>query len=158
MQIPQSIATYIILSSMSVLGASIQMMNLEIMSHLTSNTPGVITTYIERSPIPTPRQPKRNRRCAMFTKDSIGLNIFPVSWAASRRLTYSIPCRSACLTPSRSAFSTSWKHTNGSTSTMQSGYLHLLATTSYQIISHMRMFLNGMGRRWGKCASIRMVL
>jgi hypothetical protein len=49
LQIALSIATYIISSAMSVFGASVQRPNLEIMSVLTSNTSGGITTYIECS-------------------------------------------------------------------------------------------------------------
>jgi hypothetical protein len=60
LQIALSIATYIISSGMSVFDASVQRMNLEIMSLLTSNTPGRITTYIERSAMQTPRQPMPN--------------------------------------------------------------------------------------------------
>ena len=78
LQIVQSIATYIISSGMSVFGASVQRTNLEIMSLLTSNTPGGITTYIERSAMPTPRQPMPNSRHAMFTEDSMCFDIFPV--------------------------------------------------------------------------------
>jgi hypothetical protein len=36
---------------------------------------------------------------------------------------------------------------NRSTSTMQSGYPYLLTMTSHQKISHMKKFLNGLGRR-----------
>jgi hypothetical protein len=43
-----NISTYIILSGMSVFGTIVQGTNLEIMSLLTSNTPGRISTYIER--------------------------------------------------------------------------------------------------------------
>ena len=50
------------------------------MSLLTSNTPGGITTYIERSAMPTPRQPMPNSRRAMFTEDWMCFNIFPISW------------------------------------------------------------------------------
>ena len=45
-------------------------MNLEIMSLLTSNTPGGITTEIERSAMPTPRQRMPNSRCSMFSEFS----------------------------------------------------------------------------------------
>jgi len=78
LQIAQSMATYIISSGMSVLGASIQTTNLEIMCILTSNTPSGITTYIEHSAMPTPRQLMRNSRRAMFTEDSTCFDIFPV--------------------------------------------------------------------------------
>jgi hypothetical protein len=71
-------------------------------------------------------------------------------WVTSPSPTSFIQCRSACLTTSRSGFSTSWRRTNGSPSTMQSGYPCLLTTTSHQKISHTRKFLNGMGRRWRK--------
>jgi hypothetical protein len=53
LQIALSIATYIISSGMSVFGASVQRTTLEMMSLLTSNTPGRITTYIEHSAMPT---------------------------------------------------------------------------------------------------------
>jgi len=77
LQIALSIVTYIISSGMSVVGASVQRTNLEIMSLLTSNTPGGITTYIERSAISKPRQPMRNCRRAMSTEDSSCFDIFP---------------------------------------------------------------------------------
>jgi hypothetical protein len=67
LQIALSIVTYIILSGMSVLGASVQTTNLEIMFLQTSNTTAGITTYIELSAMPTPRQPMPNSRRAMFT-------------------------------------------------------------------------------------------
>jgi len=69
LQIALCIATYIISSDISLFGVSVQRTNLQIMSLLPSNTPGWITTYIERSAMPTPRQPMLNSRCAMFTKD-----------------------------------------------------------------------------------------
>jgi len=59
--------------------ASVQKTNLKIMSFLTSNTPGGITTYIEHSTMPTPRQPMPNSRRAMFTEHSTCFDIFPVS-------------------------------------------------------------------------------
>jgi len=152
LQIALSIATYIISSGMSGFGASVQRTNLEIMSLLTSNAPGRIITYIERSAMPTPRQQMPNSRCAMFTGDSTCFDICHVLWATSLSTTSSIQCRSACLTASRSGFSTSWRRTNGSTSTMQSGYPWLLTTTSHQKISHMKKSLDGMGRRWRKWA------
>jgi hypothetical protein len=64
---------------MSVLGASVQRTNLEIMFLVTSNTPGGITTYIERLAMPTPRQLMPNCHRAMVTEDSTWFNIFPVS-------------------------------------------------------------------------------
>jgi len=70
---------YIISSCMSVFGATVQRTSLEIMSLLTSNTVGRITTYIERSAMPTPRQPMPNSRRAMSTEDSMCFDIFPVS-------------------------------------------------------------------------------
>jgi hypothetical protein len=60
-------------------GVRVQRTNLEIMSLLTSNTPGRITTYIERAAMPTPRQPMQNSCRPMFTEDSTGFGIFPVS-------------------------------------------------------------------------------
>jgi len=68
LQIALSIATYIISSGMSDFGGSVQRTNLEIMSLLTSNTPGWITTYIERSAMPTPGQPMLNSRRTLFTE------------------------------------------------------------------------------------------
>jgi hypothetical protein len=79
LQIAQSTANYIFSSGMSVFDASVQRTNLEIISLLTSNTPGLLTTYIEHSAMPTPRQPMPNSRRATFTKDSICFDIFPVS-------------------------------------------------------------------------------
>jgi len=75
LQIAHNIATFIILSSMSIFGASIQRTNLEIMSLRTSNAPGGITTYIECSVMPTPRQPMPNARCATFTEDATCFDI-----------------------------------------------------------------------------------
>jgi len=121
---------------------------LEIRCILTSNTPGGITTFIERSAMPTPMQPMPTSRRAMFTEDSMCFDTFPVLWLTSLSPTSSTQCRSACCTTSRGGFSTSWRVTNGATSTMQSGYPCLLPTTSHQTISHMRKFLNGLGRRW----------
>jgi hypothetical protein len=68
LQIALSIATYIIASDMSVFGVSVQRMNLEIMSLLTTNTPGGIPTYTECSAMPTPWLPMLTSCCAMFTK------------------------------------------------------------------------------------------
>ena len=150
LQIALSIATCISSSGMSVSGTSVQGTNLEIMCILTSNTPGGITTYRECSAMPTPRQPKPNSRRSMLTEDPTGFDTFPVLWGTSLSPTSSIQCRLACFTTSRSGFSTSWRRMNGSTSKMQSGYPCLLTTTSHQKISHMRKFLNGMGRRWRK--------
>jgi hypothetical protein len=81
LQIALITAIYIISSSMSVFGVSVQRMNLEIMSLQISNTPGRITTYIKRSAMPTPKQPMPNSRRAMFTKDIPYFDIFPVSSA-----------------------------------------------------------------------------
>jgi hypothetical protein len=78
LQITQSIATYIISSDMSVFGVYVQSTNMEIMSLLPSNSPGGITTYIEHSAMPTPRQPIPNSRHAMLTEDSTCFDIFPV--------------------------------------------------------------------------------
>jgi len=60
-------------------GVSVQRTNLEIMSLLTSNTPGGITTYIERSAMPTPMQPMPNSHRAMSAEDSTCFDKFPVS-------------------------------------------------------------------------------
>ena len=79
LQITLSIATYIISSGMSVIGASVQRTNLEIISFLTYNTPGGITTYVEQSTMPTPRRPMPNSDCAMFTEDSTFVGILHVS-------------------------------------------------------------------------------
>jgi len=152
MQIALSIVTYIISSGMSLFGASVQRTNVEIMSLRTSNTPSGITTYTECSAMPTPRQPMLNSHRTMLTNDSMCFDIFPLPWPTFCSPTSSTQCRSACLTASRSALSTSWKRMNAWTSTMQSGYLCLLTMTSHQKINHMRKFLNGMGRRWRKWA------
>ena len=101
------IATYVISCGMSVLDASVQRMNWEIMSLLTSNTPGGITTCTERSAMPIPRQPIPNSCCAMFSEDSTYLYIIPVSGAISRSPTSSIRFRLACLTTSSNRFSPS---------------------------------------------------
>jgi len=53
LRIAPSIVTYIIVSGMSVFSVSVQRMSLEILSLLTFNTPGGITTYIELSVMPT---------------------------------------------------------------------------------------------------------
>jgi len=137
---------------MSVVGVSVHQKNLEIMSLLTSETPGGITTYIERSAMPTPRQPMLNCCHAMSSEDSICFDMFPVSWVTSRSPTSSLQCRLACLSNSRSAYSSWWRHTNSSTSTIHSAYPCLLTTTSHQKTTHMRKFLNGIGRRWRKWA------
>jgi hypothetical protein len=68
LQIGLSIATYIILSSMLASGVSVQRTNLVIMSLLTSNTHGGITTYKDCSEMPTPRPRMPNISRAMFTK------------------------------------------------------------------------------------------
>jgi len=122
------------------------------MALLMSNTPGGITTYRECSAMPTPRQPMLNSCRAMFTEDSTRFDIFHVSLVPSQSPTSSIQCRLAYLTTSRSGFSTSWGHTNGSTSTMQSGYPCLITMTSHHKIILMRKSLNGMGRRWRRWA------
>jgi len=132
LQIALSRATYIILSSMSVSGASVQWMNMGNMSIVPSNTPGGISNYIECIAMPTPRLPMPNSRRAMFTEVSTCFDIFPISWATSQILTSSILCRLASLTTSRCEFSTPWRCTNGSTCTIQSGYPFLLTTTSHQ--------------------------
>ena len=151
LHIALSIATYFISSGSSVFGASVPRTNSEIMSLLTSNTPGGITTRIERSAMPTPTWLMRNYCGAMFTKDSKCFDIFPVSWTTFLSPTSCIQRRLACLTISRSGFSASWRRMNSSACTMQYGYLCLLTMTSPQLRSPMRKFLNGMGRSWGKC-------
>jgi hypothetical protein len=78
LQIIQNIATYIISNGMSVFGVSVQRPKLEIMSLLTSNTPGRIRTFIERSAMPEPRQPIPNSHRAMFTEDSMCFDIFRI--------------------------------------------------------------------------------
>ena len=77
LQIPKSIATNIISCGMSDYGAGVRRTILEIICLLTSDTHGGITTYIERSAIPTPRQPMQDSRRAMFTQDSTCFDIFP---------------------------------------------------------------------------------
>jgi len=151
-QIPQSIATYVITSGVSNCGGSVETSNFEIMCILTSNAPGRITTYIEHWAMPTPRQLMPNCPRSMFSKDSMCFEIFPALWATCLTLTSSIQFGLACLTTSRSGYPTSWRRTNSSTSTMQSSDLCLLTMTSHQKISHMRKFLNEMGRRWSKWA------
>jgi len=86
--------------------------------------------------MPTPRQLMLYSRPSMFTEESTCFDIFPVSYMIPWSLTSSIQCSSACLTTSRSGFSTSWRHTKVSTSTMQSVYPCMLTTTSYQKIIH----------------------
>jgi len=81
-------------------------------------------------------QPRPNSRCSIFTEDSTCFDIFPVLWATSLSPTSSIQCRLVCLTTSRRGYSTSWRCTKCSTSTMQAGYPCLLTTTSHQKISH----------------------
>jgi len=142
--------TYIITSGISVVGASVQWTNLKIIFLLKSNTPSGITTYIELSVMPTPRQPMWNSCYAIFTEDSTCFSIFPVLWVPSQRLTSFIQCRSACLTTSRYGFSTSGIHTNGLKRKMQYCYPCLLLMTSYQQRSHMIKIPNGMGMRWRK--------
>jgi hypothetical protein len=78
----------------------------------------------------------------MSTEDSMCFDIFPALWATSRSPNSSIQCRSACLTTSRCESSTSWRHMNSFTSTMQSGYPCLLTTTLHHKVSHMRKFPN----------------
>jgi hypothetical protein len=55
LEIAQSKVSYIISSGMSDFGKSVQRTNLQTMSLVTSNTPGGITTSIERSAMPTPK-------------------------------------------------------------------------------------------------------
>jgi hypothetical protein len=64
---------------MSVFGASVQRINLEIMSLPKSNTGSGMATNIERSATPTRNQPLPNSRPTMFTHYSTGFDIFPVS-------------------------------------------------------------------------------
>jgi len=137
---------------MSVFGASVQRTHLEIISLLTSNTHGGITTNMECSMMPTTTQQMPNCSHIMFTNDSPCFDIFPVTWATSKGLTSSIQCRSECLTTIRSGFSTSSRCMNSWTSTMQSRHPCLLTMTSHLKIGPMRKFLNGMGRRWRKWA------
>jgi len=122
------------------------------MSLLPNNTPGGITIYIEQSSTPTPRQPLSNSHFAMFAENTMGFDILPVSWVTCVSSTSSIQCRSVCLATSRSGYSTSWRCTNSSTSTMQSDYPCLLTTITHQRMSHMRKFRNGNGRGWTKWA------
>jgi hypothetical protein len=78
LHIAHGIATYIILSGMSVVGASVQRPNYVIMCLLASNTSGGITIYIERSVTPTPMQPMLYSRCTMCKEDSMRFDVFPV--------------------------------------------------------------------------------
>lgn len=115
LQIAFHSVTYIISSDMFVIGASVRRINLEIMTLLTCNTPGGITTHIQCSTIPTPRQLAPNSPCAMFTENSTCFDIFPVLCTTCRGSTSIITCRSASLITSRSRFSTSRRDTNSST-------------------------------------------
>jgi hypothetical protein len=78
LQIGLSIATYISFSGMSVFGASVQRINLGIVSLIPTNTSSGMTTYIERIAMLTPRQPMLNSRRTMFTKDSMCFHMIPV--------------------------------------------------------------------------------
>ena len=147
LQITLSIATYIISSSMSLFGASVQRTNLEIMSLQTSITPSGSTTCIERSAMPTPRQVMLNSCRAIFTEDPTCFDRFPVSWPTSLSPTSFIQCRSVCLTTSRTGSFTTWRLTNHSASTMHFGHLCLPTMTLCTKTSHRKKFLNGMGRR-----------
>jgi len=62
LQIALSMATYITLRSMSVLGVSVWITNWEIMSLLTSDTPTTITPYMQCSAMPTSSQLMPNCR------------------------------------------------------------------------------------------------
>jgi len=158
LQIAQSIATYMLLSYMSVFRASIQRMKLEIISLLPSNTAGGITIYIECTAMPIPRQPMLDSRRAMFTHYISYVNVFHVSGAASQSPTPSIPWSSVCLTTCSCGFSTSWRHTNGLTSTMESAYLCLLNRMLHKKISQLKKFFNAMGKRWRTWASTSLEL
>ena len=67
LQIAQSRATHIISSGVSVSGARVQRSHLKIMSLLTSNTPGGITTYIAPSSMATPMLLMPKSHHSMFT-------------------------------------------------------------------------------------------
>jgi hypothetical protein len=73
------IGTYIISSGMSVIGASIQRTNLEIIYHVRNNNPSGITTYIEHSAMPTLQQLMLNSCNFIFTMQSMCIAIFLVS-------------------------------------------------------------------------------
>jgi len=73
-----SIVTYIFSIGMAVFGASVQSTNLDSMSLLISNTPGWITTYVERWSLPPPRQPGTNCHGAKFVEDSTCVDTFCV--------------------------------------------------------------------------------
>jgi hypothetical protein len=90
LHIAQSIATYIILSEISVFGTSVQRMNFEIIFLLPRNTLGGITTYIECPSMPTPRQPNPNSCHAIFIEDSTCFEIFHELLATSQCATSSI--------------------------------------------------------------------
>jgi len=126
LQIAQSIVTYIIPTTMSVFGVSVQRTNLAIMSLLASNTPGGITTCTECLVMPAPRQLMPNSDHGLSTEGSTRFDIFPPSWVTSHSQTCSIQCRSPCLTTSRSGLYTSWRWMNGLTSTVQCSYPCLL--------------------------------
>jgi hypothetical protein len=67
MQTAQGTMTRIISSRTSVFHEGVQMMNMEIICFLTSNTPGGIITDIEHSTIPTTGQSVLNTHRAIFT-------------------------------------------------------------------------------------------
>ena len=73
-----SIATNIISNDMSVFGANVRRTNSEIMSFVTSKTPGGITTKIECSTMTTTGQPIPNSRYAMSIENSTCFDTLPV--------------------------------------------------------------------------------
>jgi hypothetical protein len=77
LHIAQRIATNIMLSGMSVFGAIVHRMKLEIIRLLTCNTLGGITTYIVRLVMPTQRHLMSKSRCSMFTEDTTCFDILP---------------------------------------------------------------------------------
>jgi hypothetical protein len=96
---------------MSVFSASVQRTKLEIMSLLTCNTPSGITTYIERSAMPTQLKAMLNAHRKMCTMHSTSLHIISVSLATFESAISTIPCRFACLPRARCGWSTSWWRT-----------------------------------------------
>jgi len=158
LQIILSIANYIISSGMAVVSVSVHQSNLEISSHLTSNTPSRITTNIDCSVMQIPIQTMPHSPHARFTTDCTWFDVFPELKAILEMTTSSTQCRSACLNTTRNGFSPSWRSIKGSISTMQSRDLCLLATTVHPKIGHLKTIQNGMGRRWKKWAEIYLEL
>ena len=91
MQIAQSIATDIISSGMSVLGASVQRTNLDIMWLLTSNTAGYCEQRVQiRGSVPGPVPTRKRTGATGFqTKPAPQKSTFPapIKYLSSDRIT-----------------------------------------------------------------------